>query len=78
VSRDLLGAIVVLGQQPVMRFAHQDHVARTVVHTQGEGTAMVELEPMALGAPPPLRIDEATAAPVPLADGTPDRRWYMA
>jgi hypothetical protein len=40
--------------------------------------AMVELEPVALGAPPPLCIDEAAAAPVPLTDGTPDRRRYMA
>src|SRR6185503_19732703 len=78
VARDLFGAVVVLGQQPVVGSAHQDDVVRTVVSTQRERTAMVELEPVALGAVSPLRMDESAAAPVPFTDGTPDRRWDAA
>jgi len=72
VSRHRFLAVVLLGHVLVMGMTHEPDLLWIVVSTKGKGMAVVELEPVTLGASPTLLVDIPAPASVALVHGAPD------
>jgi hypothetical protein len=68
----------VLGQESVVRAAHEGEIRRPVVSTHPERTAVVVLEAVPLFAPPPPQAHETALATVALTHGSTNGRRDVA
>jgi hypothetical protein len=74
VSSHRIRSVVVLREEAVMRGAHEANPVGSMVAPEAEGMAVVELQPVALGAAPALLVDVAASHPVALGDEALDGR----